>query len=149
MTDALDILQDWLDVMSDATIAAKWEIYRVGVELPFHLITDAFSVSVATEAELRRGFDVFIETLRAQKATDYIRIARSAEFVSPHLIAGGYESEILSNGARIVAPYRSRVILRNREEGWRAASIVNGLSNAKWPILTPKSPAETSTGPDT
>jgi hypothetical protein len=149
MTSPLTHLQDWLDVMSEATIRADWETYREGADLPFHLVTDGFSLSITTEAELRKGFDGFVETLRTQKATNYIRIARSAEYVSPHLIAGGYESEILSHGTRIVAPYRSRVILRSRDGRWRAASIVNGLSNAKWPLLTPQVPAETLPDADT
>lgn len=146
MTSSLDIVQFWLDRMSDATINADWETYRTGVDLPLTYVTEGTNVTIATEEELRLGLDAFVATLRGQRVTDYIRIARAAEFVSPHLIAGGYETELLSHGNRVVAPYRSRVILRGKDGVWRAASVVNGLANTKWPLLTPEVPADSVDG---
>jgi hypothetical protein len=132
-----ELLQTWLDDMGAAVLAGDWPGYAARVCLPFHLITDAASLVVATEQELRQGFDTFLTMLRAEQITDYIRLADSAVQINRRLISGRYTTHLMAGGNRVVPPFRSQITLRQEAGVWRAASISNALTNSSWPIVVP------------
>lgn len=134
----IDVLQAFLDRVSASVMQDDWETYRAAVDLPLLLVTATASLVVADEPRLRTGFDDFVATLRTMRITDFIRLATSAEYVTDDLMAGRYETEMLSRGTRVVQPFPSRIILRRVEDSWRAAVIVNPIMNARWPINLPK-----------
>ena len=134
----IDTLQAFLDRVSASVMGDDWETYRAGVDLPLLLITATASLAVTDEPALRTSFDDFVAALRAMRITDFMRLATSAEHVTDDLMAGRYETEMLSRGTRVVQPFPSRIILRRVEDSWRAAVIVNPIMNARWPIILPE-----------
>lgn len=129
------ILQDYLDEVSAAVLHDDWETYRSGISLPCAVISHDESKVVTTEADLRAGFDSFRDTLHALKVTDYIRLVDRAERLDRDLISGSYMSHVIAGGHRLVAPYRSIMVLRLVGNRWRAASVTNGLANSRWPLV--------------
>lgn len=137
MTDENAQLQTWLDRMSAATLAGDWPTYAAHVSLPFRLITETGDMTVRTEADLKRGFDGFVASLRAQAVSDYIRIVLSAESPAPGRLSGTYASHILSQGLRVLPRFNSAIELTHRDGTWRATTIANTLNNNRWPIDVP------------
>lgn len=140
--DAARILQSYLDEIAAAVMAKDWETYRDGIALPCAVISHDESKIVATEDELRAGFDSFVDTLRSQRVTDYVRLVEQAAMLDADLISGSYISHIIAGGQRIVAPYRSIMTLRLVGNRWRAASVTNGLANSRWPLMRLQLPEE-------
>jgi hypothetical protein len=123
--------------MSATVLADDWATYSAHVGLPFRLVTETGDMLVATEAELRRGFDGFVAALRSQNVTDYIRLAKSAWHSHPDRLEGTYETHTLSHGRRVLPTYRSAITLLRQGETWRATDIANTLNNDRWPIDVP------------
>lgn len=135
---ALQILQAYLDEVGDACLRDDWETYVAAVELPFILMTQAATICISTQDELRIGFDAFCATLKHQRVTDHIRLAESAVDLDQGLISGRYTTHLLSGSHRIIPPYRSSITLRLAGNHWRAASISNDLVNTHWPLHLPQ-----------
>jgi hypothetical protein len=133
--DAAKIFQDYLDEVSKAVMADDWEAYRDGICLPCHIISHDESKVVETEDDLRAGFDLFRDTLRAQQVTDYIRLMESAARLDQALISGKYVTHLLSGGRRVMPPFKSQMTLRLMGNRWRAASVSNALANSHWPLV--------------
>jgi hypothetical protein len=132
------ILQSYLDEVSAAALNNDWETYRKAIHLPCAVISHTGSKIVATEEDLRAGFDDFCSTLRIQRVTDYIRLVDQATMLDEDLISGSYISHVISGGQRILAPFRSNMTLRKVGGRWCAASVSNGLANSRWPFVRPK-----------
>lgn len=145
-----ETLQTWLDTVSDAVMQGDFDTYRAHVCLPFHLITHTTSMRIENEDALRGGFDLFVQMLRSQRVTDYVRLAAGAEQLDDVLITGRYVSHlIVSGGLRLIPPFRSAITLRLEDGMWRAASITNALANSRWPIhMLRVNDTEIARGPD-
>ena len=135
MSEAAAILQSYLDEVTKAVLAGDWETYRDGVTLPCAVVSHNESKVVETEDDLRAGYDSFRATLLGQKVTDYIRLVEDASFLDRDLISGSYLTHILAGGHRILAPFKSIMVLRLVGNRWRAASVTNGLANSRWPLI--------------
>ena len=135
---ALDLLQSYLDEIGAAVLVGDWDTYRNHVALPFTLITEAATLVVTTEDDLRKGFDSFHEMLKFQKVTQYIRLADSAAALGDTLITGRYVSHFMAGSHRIIPPFRSTLTLRLVGNTWRGVAIANSLSNMQWPIQVPR-----------
>ena len=120
------LLQSYLDDVATALLADDWPAYRRRICLPCAVISHDESKLVTTEEDLRLGFDIFRDIFRAQRVTDYIRLVDQAHQLDLDLIAGGH---------RVIAPYRSIMVLRLEDDVWRAASVTNGLANSRWPLV--------------
>lgn len=145
--DAPAILQSYLDEGAAAVLQDDWPTYRDGISLPCAFISHDENKIVATEDDLRAGFNSFRATLRAQRVTDYVRLVEQASRIEGDLISGSYVSHIMAGGQRVVAPFKSLIRLRLVGNRWRATSVTNGLANSRWPLVRLELPADTP--PDT
>lgn len=132
--EALHTLQGYLDHMAKAVLSDDFETYERHVSLPFQLVTETASLVVHTLADLESGFDEFVEMLRAQRVTEYIRVAKSAMMSDNQMISGRYETHLLCEGKHVVPSFVSRISLRREDGVWRAVSIVNATRNERWPV---------------
>ena len=130
-----EILQTYLDEISQAVLAGDWETYCNGICLPCHIISHDESKVVTTVADLKLGFDMFRDTLQAQRVSDYIRMVESAQQLDRSLIAGSYVTHLIAGSHRLMPPFWSEMTLRLVGNTWRAASVTNGLANSRWPLV--------------
>jgi hypothetical protein len=137
MSDAPHILQHYLDSIAGAVLRRDWPADRAGVTLPFQLVTHTTSLHIATEDDLRLGFDTFARTLHIQRITDYVRLVEGAERLDEVLIIGRYITHLMAGAHRVLPPFRSHITLRLEDGRWRAASITNALANSRWPVEVP------------
>lgn len=138
MMEDIDFLQNWLDIMAEATVEGDFPTFMSGVALPFTLITSAGPIVQATEEDVQSGFDSFHAMLVNLRATQMIRVAERVERISSHVMVGFYETQILRGGQRIFDPFRSAITLFRSGHVWKAAQISNGLENRTWPIDLPR-----------
>ncbi len=132
---SVTILQSWLDEVGLAVMDGDFDAYARHVVLPFANVNPVATLIVTTEAELRAGFNVFVDMLRTQRVTDYIRLVSEAHTIGDHMIAGSYVTNLLSAGKRVSPPFTSTVVLRRAQGGpWQAATIANPLMAPAWPI---------------
>ncbi len=131
------ILAAYLDRMSRAVLDDDWPAYEAGVFLPFVLRTEAATLVISTEADLREGFEAFVEMLSSQRITGYVRTVRTAERIGGDVIRGTYDTETLSGSVRVIPRFSSSIELRSVSGVWKAVQIVNQMKNARWPIALP------------
>jgi hypothetical protein len=132
---SVTILQSWLDEVGAAVLAGDFDAYARHVVLPFASITPETTLIVSTEQALRTGFDVFVDMLRHQRVSDYIRLVSEAHTVGERMIAGSYVTNLLAEGQRIAPPFTSTIVLRRSDAGpWQAATIAAPLLAPQWPI---------------
>ena len=129
------ILQQFLDELGDALLADDWQTYRPCAHLPCQIIGPDGNSVLATEAELREGFEKFRDTLRFYRVTDYVRLVETVEMPEADVIAGSYVSHLISTGHRLLQPFRSQITLRHIEGRWRGTSVTNGLSSSRWATM--------------
>ena len=144
--DAADILQIYLDEVSQAVMTDDWETYRARISLPCRIVSHNENKVVSTVQDLKDGFDQFRDTLRLQRVTDYIRLVEAAAQLDADLISGRYVSHLISGSHRLMPPFRSEMTLRLVGARWCAVSVTNSLPNSRWPLvqvaLNPDDPSE-------
>ena len=133
--DAAKVLQDYLDAVSVAVLADDWATYRVAMHLPCHIVSHDENKVIETDDDLKAAFDMFCDTLRFQRVTDYIRLVYTASMLDPDLISGSYVSHLIAGGQRIMPPFKSQMTLRLVESRWGAVSVTNALANSRWPLV--------------
>lgn len=132
---ANEILQGYLDFISDAVMAQDWDAYQGKIMLPLQLVTHTANINVETPEDLRAGFEAFCQTLQMQKVTHYVRLVETAKQLDQDLIAGRYVSHVMAGAHRILPPFTSEMTLRRQGGVWRAVSITNALANSRWPFV--------------
>ena len=135
---AIKLLQAYLDDSVATLFRADWNAYATTIALPFTMITEASILTVATEAELRAGYDAYQNMIQTQRLTDVARLAETAAELGETLISGRYITHMLSGALRVVPPYRSTITLRLTGNSWQAISVTNSLANMQWPIHLPR-----------
>ncbi|NKX44580.1 hypothetical protein [Roseicyclus persicicus] len=132
-------LQDWLDRMDRAVTEGDFADYAARVVLPFALETRTATLSVASLAELRAGFDSWRQMLAAQRVTHSVRRATDVRRIGPDSVRGSFDSYLLAGAIPVVPPMGGTVDLHRDEAGlWRATRIVTEMANARWPIDLPR-----------
>jgi hypothetical protein len=131
---ATEILQQYLDLMSDSVLRGNFEAYAAHIDLPFNLVTSSASLYVETMEDMQDGFDDFVDMIESQGVTALIRIAKGASFDGNDMITGWYETNLLKGAQRIVPAFFSKVWLRNVDGVWKASKITNTTKDDRWPI---------------
>jgi hypothetical protein len=143
MMSAQDILQDFLDRMGAAVKDNDWDLFRLGVCLPFQMVTEETTLVVESEESLREGLEAFHQMMELHHVTDYIRLVNHADLLAPQLLTGTYVTHMLRGATRIVPPFSSQMSLILKDDRWQCVSVANAMANARWPIDLPRIRGET------
>ena len=133
----MEIYQDVLDRLSDAALYGDTRVLHDYIRLPFTFSTEMHTFTLTTEAELDAYCLSFTETLQAMGATDYIRIAREAHYVTRDRIEGFHYSHTIRNGHRLFAPFCSRHVVERGPERWQVTRAAVAIANDHWEIRMP------------
>lgn len=138
MTEARDIYQEVLDVLSRAILAGDGDTVLRLIPLPHAVRTMSGQIRIETAAEMIATVEGMQASLKGNGATDYIRIVDHAEFTGTDEITGEHTSHILRGGVRLVPPYRNQLTLRRAEDGtWQVSATSEVVADTRWPILLP------------
>lgn len=147
MPDPRKIYQATLDALSAAVLQGDVAVARQLIKLPWTVRTLTATLVIDTDAALVAGLLTYTATLQAQRVTDYIRIVRSADYLSPEAIAGSHTTHTLRGAVVVVPPYENRMVLHLDRGDWRVVVADHDMVNDRWPIHWVRLPTpETTTG---
>lgn len=129
------VLQTYLDEMSDFVMRERFEEYLARVHLPLHILTSDANLTVPTVQDLQDGFDDFIEMIQSRGVTDMLRIVMDAAYEGPDRIVGIYETNLLNGSDHVVPAFYSKMWLIRKDGVWQATKIHNTTRDARWPML--------------
>lgn len=129
------VLQIYLDEMSDFVMRERFEEYLARVHLPLHILTSDANLTVATVQDLQDGFDDFIEMIQSRGVTDMLRIVMDAAYEGTDRIVGIYETNLLNGSDHVVPAFYSKMWLIRNDGVWQATKIHNTTRDARWPML--------------
>ncbi|WP_193140560.1 MULTISPECIES: hypothetical protein [unclassified Meridianimarinicoccus] len=140
-----EIVQTWLDRVSDTFFQDDFDGFAAAIDLPFVLTTQASRTVLTSRDDLRAGFDAWVKMIRGHRATHLIRTAREVQQITPNLITATYDSEMLRNGTRLVPGFSSWMMLVRRDGVWLSDQLISGVVNARYPFshikVDPNAPA--------
>jgi hypothetical protein len=122
---AMEIYQRHLDVVSRSMMMPGMPDVCANTALPIILGTLDAETQLQSYEELMNLIGSFVQNMRDQGVTDYIRIAKSARFTSATRIEGWHVTHMLRSGTHLVDPYKCEAVLDFEEGVWR---ISKGLS---------------------
>lgn len=137
MVDPLDIYQTMLDFVSDAVIRGDVEQYLSAVTTPYTIHTETKRFDLTETRALRATLECVSGGFRRQGVTDYIRLARAANYVSRNRITGTHYTHIMRNAERIAPPYAASQTLVSDGTFWRFCEARYAIANDALPFNFP------------
>ena len=134
---AIRIYQRVLDSVSEAVLQGDHATVSSYLSKPFHMRTVNGWFPLNTEEDIEQMVRSTHLSLKVQGATDYVRIARSAEFREDGSIEGVHISHILRNGTPLVPSYENRMRMKMIGDDWMVTMAKHAMDNFKWPIMLP------------
>ena len=142
--DPIRILQSYLDEVGLAVMADRFEAYMARVELPLRILTSSASLKVATTADLKDGFDTFVELIESQGVTQMVRSVHAAAFQGNNHIVGVYETRLMCEVHQLLPTFHSKMWIGCYGGTWKAIKIHNTTKDSRWPMLLTRLEHETS-----
>ncbi|ABG30951.1 hypothetical protein CEP88_16500 [Roseobacter denitrificans] len=124
--------QSFLDDVSECFIERDFALWRSRVLYPFSLITSAGAIVIENDDELRDNFELYLQACDAMQLDRIYRVPLGLEACSDGTWLGSYETNLLRNGMRATAPYRSTALLHKNADGIRMSSIMNARGHHDW-----------------
>ncbi|MEP2641158.1 hypothetical protein [Roseobacter sp.] len=137
-TNALALYQQTLDVMSHALMNGDQATSLAYTKLPHLRRTLRSKVVVETAEDLATGRDIFLKALKGLGATNLVRLATDAEFLSDNYIAGHHVTHWLRDAVPVVESYANRMVLLREDGIWKLQELESSLDNPHWPIHIPR-----------
>lgn len=132
---ARDILQRYLDEMSDFVLRERFDEYCSRIQLPLNIVTKAANLKVSTIADLELGFDDFTEMILNLGVTDMVRTVKAAYYYRIGHVVGVYETQILNQDRLVLPKFHSKMWIGQFGGVWKAVKIHNTTYEARWPML--------------
>lgn len=130
----LEIYQAALNEVSTAVLADDFDRYALMIDLPYLVHTEDARHLISTREELLPTFRAVHRTLRAQGVTHYERVARAGDYVHRDRIEGWHHTHLISNGALVKFPHRSKHAIVRRDEAWLFSEAHYAIRADRWPL---------------
>lgn len=109
-------------------IDRDFSVWQSRVVLPLSLITEVGQVHLRNALELRLNFEQYLKCVDAMSLDHVIRRPISLDCCADGNWIGTYETNLMSNGRRMVEPYESSAVLEWDGAKLRASSVMNARS---------------------
>ncbi|WP_299865320.1 hypothetical protein [uncultured Roseobacter sp.] len=136
--DAIAIYQDTLDAISNAIMTEDAVTLLERVKLPHMWRTLSHEVIVETRKDLIDGMVTFGQAIKGLGATNLVRLATDAEFLSENYITGHHVTHTLRDAVPVIESYANRMVLIREDDVWKMLELDSMLDNPHWPIYVPR-----------
>lgn len=103
------------------------------LRLPFSVITRDGPVTLPTEADVARNFDLYLEAMRVMQLTLVTRHAVSLEDCRDGTWLGTFTTRLIRGDQLATAPYTSTGLLHLTEgDRFVMSSMLNGRGHSEW-----------------
>lgn len=131
---AAAIYQAHLDRVSELIVSNQPNRAAEYFDYPYRVNTVGAETIYETAQDMAEDITGICEFLRAQGATDYIRLTRRAQFLSPDIVEGWHVTHMLRDALSLIQPYESRIIIKRDEGGaWLGVEADHELVNLAYP----------------
>ena len=131
--------QSFLDDVSACFIERDFALWRSRIIYPFSLITSAGPIVIKCDDALQENFALYLQACDAMQLDRIFRVPLGLEACSDGTWLGSYETNLLRNGTRATAPYKSTALLHERSDGIKMSSIMNARGHHDWTGKQPES----------
>lgn len=132
---AKEILQSYLDDLSDIVMRERFEDYVARIQLPLNILTSSANLTVRSIGDLQDGFDDFCEMIMSLGVTDMVRTVRIARFLGNEHVVGIYDTRLMNGPRQVLPTFHSKMWIGTYDGVWKAVKIHNTTNEARWPML--------------
>ena len=132
----------FLDDISDCFIRRDPRAWRLRLCLPFSMVTAAGPVTLHTDADVQRNFDLYLQAADAMNLDLVHREPLTIEHCPDDTVLATYRTHLMSKGKRAADPYVSTALLHHSDDGWRMSAILNARGHHHWTGRPPKNSGE-------
>ena len=133
---------DFLEDISTCFLRRDLRVWRSRLCLPFCMVTAAGPVTLTTEADVERNFDLYLQASDAMALDLVHRDPLTIEHCPDGTVLATYRTHLMSRGKRAAAPYVSTALLHHSDDGWRMSAILNARGHHLWTGRPPKNSGE-------
>ena len=137
--------EDFVQFLSDLSapfLARDITRWRALIKLPFSMVTATGPVTLTTDADVRRNFDLYLQACDAMQLDFVHREPIGTELCEDGTVLATYRTNLMRQGKRITAPYTSTALLHPSPEGWKMSAILNARGHHAWTGRPPKNTGE-------
>ncbi|SNS83025.1 hypothetical protein [Antarctobacter heliothermus] len=135
-------LERFLDDISEPFFTGDIGKWRARMVLPFSMETGSGPVTLTSDADVRRNFDLYLEACEAMGLDVVDREPLGFEHCEDGTVLATYRTNLMRKGQRITAPYTSTALLHPTSEGWKMSAILNARGHHAWTGRPPKNTGE-------
>ena len=137
-TTPIALYQTFLDALTAASVKNDFKAYVDLCDLPYTSHSDKTDLQIRTADDIKPFFDMTVDMIKGEQADTFRRVAKDAQFLGPDLICGYHDSLFSKAGAPVMAPIKSRMILKRRGVIWKLKHVTNALANDTYPYTAPE-----------
>ena len=127
----------FLDDISLCFTERNFDGWMARILLPFSMVTQQGPVLLSTRDALERNFELYLQAQETMQMDAIYRRPVSLENCHDGTWIGTYETELLSHGQRVTAPYTSSALIHGTDEGYKMSSILNARGHHPWTGTSP------------
>ena len=132
----------FLDDISTPFSTRDITLWRARMVLPFSMVTAQGPVTLVTEEDVRRNYDLYLTAVDVLQLDTVDRMPMGFEICDENTVIATYRTELLSQGKRQAEPYTSSALLHRTPDGWKMSSIMNARGHHPWTGRKPKANGE-------
>ncbi|MCB1343277.1 MAG: hypothetical protein KDK24_19855 [Pseudooceanicola sp.] len=125
-------LQAFMDEVVEVIRKDDAKGYLDMIALPYQVITAASTRTFLRKADMEDHFHLFRIGLKQMGFQDLSHHVISVTMLGETLATGIYETRLLREDRRLVAPYRSCITVRRDTGRWRAVCMAHTIGHADW-----------------
>ena len=119
--------------LTRALIHGDYDLYRSLIYMPIYMVPRGGDPYVLrTDDALREDFDLYVQALRIQRATDIYRHIETFSQMEADWVEVTVETHILGSTGRVVDPFLTQFVLRPQDGSWRIALIRSSFGHLRW-----------------
>ncbi|MBV7396529.1 hypothetical protein [Mameliella sediminis] len=106
--------------------------WQARMRLPFSMVTAAGPVTLRTDEDVLRNFNLYLDAVKAMGLNFVHREPLTIEHCADGTVLASYRTHLMRNGSRVADPYTSTALLHPDPEGWRMSAILNARGHHAW-----------------
>ncbi|WP_323772170.1 hypothetical protein [Antarctobacter sp.] len=134
--------EEFLKDISEPFLTRDITKWRARMQLPFSMVTGSGPVTLSTDDDVRKNFELYLEACDAMALDIVHRERMGVEHCEDGTVLASYRTNLMRQGKRIADPYTSTALLHPTDDGWKMSAILNARGHHAWTGRHPKNTGE-------
>lgn len=115
----------FLEDISECFTKRDFSQWQARIVYPFTLVTASGPLAISGDSDLRATFEMYLISYDAMRLDEMVHTPRSLQDCKDGTWIGTYETNLLSKGTRVVAPFTSSALMVREAGAFKMMSILN------------------------